>query len=76
VRSRARILTIYTGCTWGWQVKERAAKSWSTVVEVSGKAGSQVAQQSAQLSERAMENQVRRALSVFDLPWVGELGGV
>lgn len=61
--SRGRILTI----TWGGgsgQVKEKAAKGWSAVVEVSGKAGSQVAQQSAQLSERAMENQVRWAFAL------------
>lgn len=45
-------------------MKEKAAKGWSAVVEVSGKAGSQVAQQSAQLSERAMENQVRWAFAL------------
>lgn len=40
-----------------FQVKEKAAKGWSAVVEASGIAGSQVAHQSAQLSGRAMENQ-------------------
>ena len=41
-----------------YQVKEKAAQGWKTVVEVSGKAGSQVAQTSARATQHAMENQV------------------
>lgn len=40
-----------------YQVKEKAAQGWKTVVEVSGKAGSQVAQTSARATQHAMENQ-------------------
>lgn len=51
------------------QVKEKAAKGWSAVVEASGIAGSQVAHQSAQLSGRAMENQVRLAFRLPEPRW-------